>query len=121
MFQHLVETLFPIRTMVSFMQLTRAVACALLMSIMCAAETSDSEMEVDLETINNHDFYTQKPNLPNEKRLLGALHEVLEKLQTKIINPWENTFGQGTTHDMGEHCAVSKGAPFCNLFLLKCL
>lgn len=56
------EALFPNRTMVSFMLLT---------SIMCAAETSDSEMEVDLETINNHDFYTQKPNLPNEKRLVN--------------------------------------------------
>ena len=25
---------------------------------------------------------------------LGALHEVLEKLQTKRINPWEKKYGQ---------------------------
>uniref|UniRef100_A0A4W5JD88 Uncharacterized protein n=1 Tax=Hucho hucho TaxID=62062 RepID=A0A4W5JD88_9TELE len=48
-----------------------------------------------------------------------ALHEVLEKLQDKIINSRGNTFGQGTTSDMGEHCEVSKA--FCNFFLLKCL
>ena len=28
---------------------------------------------------------------------LGALHEVLEKLQTKKINPWEKKFGQVPT------------------------
>ncbi|CAB1313655.1 unnamed protein product [Coregonus sp. 'balchen'] len=116
----------------SSMQLTRAVVCASLLSILCGAETSDSEIEVDLETRNNHDFYPQKPNLRNEKRLLGALHEVLEKLQTKRINPWEKKFGQVPTCEAGEHCAVRKGArigkmcdcppgAFCNFFLLKCL
>uniref|UniRef100_A0A8C8I259 Cocaine- and amphetamine-regulated transcript 2 n=1 Tax=Oncorhynchus tshawytscha TaxID=74940 RepID=A0A8C8I259_ONCTS len=76
---------------------TRAIVCTALLSILCGAETSDSEMEVDLETRNIHDFYPQNPNLTNEKRLLGALHEVLKKLQTKRINPWEKKFGQVPT------------------------
>ncbi|XP_029613377.1 cocaine- and amphetamine-regulated transcript 2 [Salmo trutta] len=111
---------------------TRAVVCTALLSILCGAERSDSEIEVDLETRNIHDFYPQNPNLTNEKRLLGALHEVLKKLQTKRINPWEKKFGQVPTCDVGEHCAVRKGArigkmcdcprgAFCNFFLLKCL
>ncbi|XP_010882083.1 cocaine- and amphetamine-regulated transcript 2 [Esox lucius] len=111
----------------------RAVLCAALLFITCGAETSDSEIETDLETRNiQEDFYRQSPNLTNEKRLLGALHEVLEKLQTKRINPWEKKFGQLPTCDLGEHCAVRKGArigkmcdcprgAFCNFFLLKCL
>ncbi|XP_035521361.1 cocaine- and amphetamine-regulated transcript 2 [Morone saxatilis] len=68
----------------------------------------------------------------NSNRLLGALHEVLEKLQTKRINPWEKKYGQVPSCDLGEHCAVRKGSrigkmcdcprgAFCNFFLLKCL
>ncbi|CAF89749.1 unnamed protein product, partial [Tetraodon nigroviridis] len=63
-----------------------------------------------------------------------ALHEVLERLQTKRINPWEKKYGQvpsvsPPTHtpntctlpvvnhtcgtfqcDLGEHCAIRKGS-----------
>lgn len=63
---------------------TRAVVCTALLSILCGAETSDSEMEVDLETRNIHDFYPQNPNLTNEKRLVSlailsvnCMHECL--------------------------------------------
>uniref|UniRef100_A0A3Q3B3K5 Cocaine- and amphetamine-regulated transcript protein n=1 Tax=Kryptolebias marmoratus TaxID=37003 RepID=A0A3Q3B3K5_KRYMA len=63
---------------------------------------------------------------------LGALQEVLERLQTKRINPWEKKYGQVPSCDLGEHCAVRKGSrigkmcdcpqgAFCNFFLLKCL
>ncbi|XP_056137733.1 cocaine- and amphetamine-regulated transcript protein-like [Lampris incognitus] len=110
----------------------RAVLCAALLSALGGAESSDSAMEADLDTRAVQDFYQQNPNLTNEKRLLGALHEVLEKLQTKRIHPWEKKLGQVPTCDMGEHCAVRKGSrigkmcdcprgAFCNFFLLKCL
>lgn len=96
---------------------------------------------------------------------LGALQEVLEKLQAKRLPSWEKKFGQVPTVDgkhefegwwmlsfsnyltdlikhivrlcppqcdVGEQCAVRKGArigkmcdcprgAFCNFFLLKCL
>ncbi|XP_046890348.1 cocaine- and amphetamine-regulated transcript 2 [Hypomesus transpacificus] len=110
----------------------RVLVCAALLFLLCGAETNESKMEGDLETRAVQDFYQQNPNLTNEKRLLGALHDVLEKLQTKRISPWEKKFGQVPTCDMGEHCAVRKGArigkmcdcprgAFCNFFLLKCL
>ncbi|XP_064169360.1 cocaine- and amphetamine-regulated transcript protein-like isoform X3 [Anguilla rostrata] len=65
-------------------------------------------------------------------RRLGALQDVLEKLQKKRIPSWEKKFGQVPTCDVGEQCAVRKGArigkmcdcprrAFCNFFLLKCL
>uniref|UniRef100_A0A1A8KWD6 Cocaine- and amphetamine-regulated transcript protein n=1 Tax=Nothobranchius kuhntae TaxID=321403 RepID=A0A1A8KWD6_NOTKU len=68
----------------------------------------------------------------NSNRLLGALHEVLERLQTTRTNPWEKKFGQVPSCDLGEHCAIRKGSrigkmcdcprgAFCNFFLLKCL
>uniref|UniRef100_A0A3P9K447 Cocaine- and amphetamine-regulated transcript protein n=1 Tax=Oryzias latipes TaxID=8090 RepID=A0A3P9K447_ORYLA len=63
---------------------------------------------------------------------LGALQEVLEKLQAKRLPSWEKKFGQVPMCDVGEQCAVRKGArigkmcdcprgAFCNFFLLKCL
>ncbi|KAJ8002962.1 hypothetical protein DPEC_G00164400 [Dallia pectoralis] len=109
------------------------VVCSALLFISCGAETSGLEIEKDLETRNiQEDLYRQNPNLTNEKRLLGALHEVLEKLQTKRVNPWEKKFGHLPTCDLGEHCAVRKGARIgkmcdcprgavCNVFLFKCL
>ncbi|KAK7893113.1 hypothetical protein WMY93_022265 [Mugilogobius chulae] len=50
----------------------------------------------------------------------------------KEISPWEKKYGQVPSCDLGEHCAVRKGArigrmcdcpqgAFCNFFLLKCL
>ncbi|CAL9696523.1 unnamed protein product [Knipowitschia caucasica] len=67
-----------------------------------------------------------------DMRLLGDLQEVLEKLQTTRINHWEKKYGQVPSCDLGEHCAVRRGARIgrmcdcpqgavCNFFLLKCL
>ncbi|KAK1804391.1 hypothetical protein P4O66_020412 [Electrophorus voltai] len=61
---------------------------------MTCARADDSETEVDLDTRAIRDFYPKDPNLTSEKQLLGALHEVLEKLQTKKNPPWEKKFGQ---------------------------
>ncbi|CAB1339111.1 unnamed protein product [Coregonus sp. 'balchen'] len=119
-----------------------------------------SDSELDLDTRSVRDFYPKDPNLTNEKQLLGALHDVLKKLQTKRLPFWEKKFGQvptlGALHDVlkklqtkrlpfwekkfgqvptcdvGEQCAVRKGArigkmcdcprgAFCNSYLLKCL
>ncbi|KAI4876153.1 hypothetical protein NFI96_017593 [Prochilodus magdalenae] len=111
---------------------TRAVACALLLSLACGAEIHDADEEVDLDTRALRDFYPKDPNLTNEKELLGALQEVLEKLQSKRISLWEKKFGRVPTCDVGEQCAIRKGARIgkmcdcprgavCNFFLLKCL
>ncbi|KAL2093575.1 hypothetical protein ACEWY4_010887 [Coilia grayii] len=110
----------------------RAVVCAALLFVLCGAETNDSDVDVDLDTRAIRDFYPQDPNLTSEKQLLGALQDVLEKLQTKRINPWEKKFGKVPMCDVGEQCAVRKGArigkmcdcprgALCNFFLLKCL
>ncbi|KAI1889750.1 hypothetical protein AGOR_G00166150 [Albula goreensis] len=111
---------------------TITVVCAVLLSVISSAEINESDLELDLDTRALTDFYPKDPNLTNEKQLLGALQEVLEKLQSKRISPWEKKFGQVPTCDVGEQCAVRKGArigkmcdcprgAFCNFFLLKCL
>ncbi|XP_072292230.1 cocaine- and amphetamine-regulated transcript protein-like, partial [Eucyclogobius newberryi] len=77
-------------------------------------------------------LYNKSPKLTAEKQLLGELQEVLEKLQTKRLPHWEKKYGQVHTCDLGELCAVRKGAligklcdcrqgALCNVFLLKCL
>ncbi|XP_062856772.1 cocaine- and amphetamine-regulated transcript 2 [Trichomycterus rosablanca] len=113
---------------------TAARALLFLLALMlrsCArAESAETEVELDTRAIRN--FYPKDPNLTSEKQLLGALHDVLEKLQTKRIPPWEKKFGQVPMCDVGEQCAIRKGArigkmcdcprgAFCNFFLLKCL
>ncbi|CAL8246028.1 unnamed protein product [Lota lota] len=111
---------------------TRALVCAVLLSVVYGADIYNSESEEDLSTRALRDFYPKGPNLTNEKQLLGALHEVLEKLQTRKMPSWEKKFGQVPTCDIGEQCAIRKGArigkmcdcprgSFCNFFLLKCL
>ncbi|XP_028823876.1 cocaine- and amphetamine-regulated transcript-like [Denticeps clupeoides] len=110
----------------------RAVACVVLLAVAARAETGDSDPDSGLDTRAIRDFYPKDPNLTDEKQLLGALHEVLEKLQTKRIPPWEKKFGRVPTCDVGEQCAIRKGArigkmcdcprgAICNFFLLKCL
>ncbi|NP_001314747.1 cocaine- and amphetamine-regulated transcript protein-like precursor [Danio rerio] len=108
-----------------------AMVCAVLLSCIQAAEM-DFDNESDLETRALREFYPKDPNLTNEKQLLGALHDVLEKLQSKRISLWEKKFGRVPTCDVGEQCAIRKGSrigkmcdcprgAFCNYFLLKCL
>ncbi|KAF5892524.1 cocaine- and amphetamine-regulated transcript protein-like [Clarias magur] len=104
----------------------------LLLVLRSCARADNEDTEVDLDTRAIRDFYPKDPNLTSEKQLLGALHEVLEKLQMKRIPPWEKKFGQVPMCDVGEQCAVRKGSrigkmcdcprgAFCNFFLLKCL
>ncbi|KAM9470447.1 cocaine- and amphetamine-regulated transcript 2 [Clarias gariepinus] len=112
---------------------TAARALLLLLLVLRSCARADNEdTEVDLDTRAIRDFYPKDPNLTSEKQLLGALHEVLEKLQMKRIPPWEKKFGQVPMCDVGEQCAVRKGSrigkmcdcprgAFCNFFLLKCL
>uniref|UniRef100_A0AB38ZLM1 Cocaine- and amphetamine-regulated transcript protein n=1 Tax=Heteropneustes fossilis TaxID=93621 RepID=A0AB38ZLM1_HETFO len=112
---------------------TAARALLLLLLVLRSCARADNEdAEVDLDTRAIRDFYPKDPNLTSEKQLLGALHEVLEKLQMKRIPPWEKKFGQVPMCDVGEQCAVRKGSrigkmcdcprgAFCNFFLLKCL
>ncbi|XP_061102413.1 cocaine- and amphetamine-regulated transcript protein-like [Conger conger] len=108
------------------------ITLVVLLSVVSGAEIDDSELNLNLDTRALTDFYPNDPNLTNEKQLLGALQEVLEKLQSKRISPWEKKFGQVPTCDVGEQCAVRKGSrigkmcdcprgAFCNFFLLKCL
>ncbi|XP_065145646.1 cocaine- and amphetamine-regulated transcript protein-like [Paramisgurnus dabryanus] len=117
--------------MESYKLWTAAMACAVLLSFAHGAEM-DLDNEPELETRALRDFYPKDPNLTNEKQLLGALHDVLTKLQTKRISLWEKKFGRVPTCDVGEQCAIRKGArigkmcdcprgAFCNYFLLKCL
>ncbi|XP_028678799.1 cocaine- and amphetamine-regulated transcript protein-like [Erpetoichthys calabaricus] len=104
----------------------RVAICVVLLFFECSAETGD----FDKRALT--DLYPKDPNLTNEKELLGALQEVLEKLQSKRVPAWEKKFGQVPTCDVGEQCAVRKGArigklcdcprgAICNFFLLKCL
>ncbi|KAF6733532.1 Cocaine- and amphetamine-regulated transcript protein [Oryzias melastigma] len=109
-----------------------ALLCALLLLSAAGAQLLDEESEEELSPRALRDFYPKGPNLTSEKQLLGALQEVLEKLQAKRLPSWEKKFGQVPTCDVGEQCAVRKGArigkmcdcprgAFCNFFLLKCL
>lgn len=50
---------------------TRAVVCAALLFVLCAAETNDSDVDVDLDTRAIRDFYQQDPNLTSEKQLVS--------------------------------------------------
>ncbi|XP_076877431.1 cocaine- and amphetamine-regulated transcript protein-like [Brachyhypopomus gauderio] len=120
------------KTMESSRLWTRALACAVLLSFVSGAEIYDLDSELDLDRRALRDFYPKDPNLTTEKQLLGALHEVLEKLQTKRISLWEKKFGRVPMCFVGAQCAVRKGArigkmcdcprgTFCNFFLLKCL
>ncbi|XP_029469410.1 cocaine- and amphetamine-regulated transcript protein-like [Rhinatrema bivittatum] len=67
-----------------------------------------------------------------EKELIEALQEVLEKLKSKPIPSLEKKLGWMPSCDAGEQCAVRKGARIgkfcncprgtaCNFYILKCL
>uniref|UniRef100_A0A671W962 Cocaine- and amphetamine-regulated transcript protein-like n=1 Tax=Sparus aurata TaxID=8175 RepID=A0A671W962_SPAAU len=79
--------------------LSGALLCALLLllSSVAAAEVVDAESEEELSPRALRDFYPKGPNLTSEKQLLGALQEVLEKLQAKRLPMWEKKFGQVPT------------------------
>ncbi|XP_062925197.1 cocaine- and amphetamine-regulated transcript protein [Mobula hypostoma] len=78
------------------------------------------------------DHLSVKEDSSQEKELIEALQEVLEKLKSKRMPTYEKKFGMVPMCDAGEQCAVRKGArigklcdcprgTFCNSFLLKCL
>ncbi|XP_028832370.1 cocaine- and amphetamine-regulated transcript protein-like [Denticeps clupeoides] len=67
-----------------------------------------------------------------EKDLIEALQEVLEKLKNKQMPKSARNFGMLPSCDAGEQCAIRKGARVgklcgcppgmaCDLFILKCL
>ncbi|XP_061457473.1 cocaine- and amphetamine-regulated transcript protein-like [Rhineura floridana] len=67
-----------------------------------------------------------------EKEMIGALQEVLEKLRNHQLPSTEKKFGWVPSCDVGAPCAVRKGARIgrlcscprgtsCNLHILKCL
>ncbi|XP_040177513.1 cocaine- and amphetamine-regulated transcript protein-like isoform X2 [Rana temporaria] len=67
-----------------------------------------------------------------EKELIEALQDVLEKLKSKRILPLDKKLGWVPSCDAGEQCAVRKGARIgklcncprgttCNFYILKCL
>ncbi|XP_065278304.1 cocaine- and amphetamine-regulated transcript protein-like [Emys orbicularis] len=67
-----------------------------------------------------------------EKDLIEALQEVLEKLKTERLPSIEKKLGSVASCDAGEPCAVRKGARIgrlcscprgtaCNFYILKCL
>uniref|UniRef100_A0A8C5LZ77 Cocaine- and amphetamine-regulated transcript protein n=1 Tax=Leptobrachium leishanense TaxID=445787 RepID=A0A8C5LZ77_9ANUR len=67
-----------------------------------------------------------------EKELIEALQEVLEKLKSKRILPLDKKLGWVPSCDAGEQCAVRKGPRIgklcncprgttCNFYILKCL
>ncbi|XP_053556653.1 cocaine- and amphetamine-regulated transcript protein-like [Bombina bombina] len=71
-------------------------------------------------------------NSQEEKELIEALQEVLEKLKSKRILPLDKKLGWVPSCDAGEQCAVRKGARIgklcncprgttCNFYILKCL
>ncbi|XP_076003085.1 cocaine- and amphetamine-regulated transcript protein-like [Genypterus blacodes] len=118
------------------MQSCRMLLCALLLLSTAAAAAGAQMLEPEsgeeLSPRALRDFYPKDPNLTSEKQLLGALQEVLVKLQAKKMPMWEKKFGQVPTCDVGEQCAVRKGArigkmcdcprgAMCNFYLLKCL
>ncbi|XP_069385230.1 cocaine- and amphetamine-regulated transcript 2 [Paralichthys olivaceus] len=106
----------------------RALLCAALLCALCRVGRTEAERDQR----DDRDQREVQDLSHKSSRLLGALHEVLEKLQTKRMNPWGKKYGQVPSCDLGEHCAVRKGSrigkmcdcpqgAFCNFFLLKCL
>ncbi|XP_053312110.1 cocaine- and amphetamine-regulated transcript protein-like [Spea bombifrons] len=97
------------------------ITLALLMLMVC---TEESVVVRSTEISEN--------NSQEEKELIEALQEVLEKLKSKRILPLDKKLGWVPSCDAGEQCAVRKGARIgklcncprgtvCNFYILKCL
>ncbi|XP_063779304.1 cocaine- and amphetamine-regulated transcript protein-like [Pseudophryne corroboree] len=107
--------------MVSCRLLLLCVSSSLLMLVACSEET------VGVRSVEISDTNSQE-----EKELIEALQEVLEKLKSKRILPLDKKLGWVPSCDAGEQCAVRKGARIgklcncprgttCNFYILKCL
>ncbi|XP_066458170.1 cocaine- and amphetamine-regulated transcript protein-like [Eleutherodactylus coqui] len=97
------------------------VSLSLLMLLVCSEET------VGIRSVEVSDNNSQE-----EKELIEALQEVLEKLKSKRILPLDKKLGWVPSCDAGEQCAVRKGPRIgkicncprgttCNFYILKCL
>ncbi|KAF7201547.1 cocaine- and amphetamine-regulated transcript protein [Nothobranchius furzeri] len=108
--------------MVSLRTLLLIVTCCCAY-LWCARADEDSSLET-----RSLDFALKTQQ---EKDLIDALQEVLEKLRNKDM-PLEKKLGWLPSCDAGEPCAVRKGARIgtlcscprgtaCNFYVLKCL
>ncbi|XP_028661488.1 cocaine- and amphetamine-regulated transcript protein [Erpetoichthys calabaricus] len=99
-----------------------------LVSAALMLHSNCQDVELDTRSVD----YYMKDDSSNEKQLIDALQEVLEKLKNKRIPYYEKKIGQLPMCDAGDQCAVRKGARIgklcdcprgtsCNSFLLKCL
>ncbi|XP_066566670.1 cocaine- and amphetamine-regulated transcript protein [Amia ocellicauda] len=103
-----------------------------LLTLLSAALLFNSHcQEAELES-RAVDHYPPKEDSSNEKQLIEALQEVLEKLKNKRLPFYGKKYGQLPMCEAGEQCALRKGARIgklcdcprvtsCNSFLLKCL
>ncbi|XP_069042127.1 cocaine- and amphetamine-regulated transcript protein [Lepisosteus oculatus] len=106
--------------MASSRLLLLAFTCSLLLSLLLCDDSLEAR---SLETPNKSQ---------EEKELIEALQEVLEKLKNKRMPSAEKKLGWVPSCDAGEQCAVRKGARIgklcncprgtsCNFYILKCL
>ncbi|XP_066457988.1 cocaine- and amphetamine-regulated transcript protein [Eleutherodactylus coqui] len=114
------------------MESSRCTLLTLLSSTLLLLVLTGSCEETDYLESRSLDFYSPIDNNFQEKELIDALQEVLEKLKSKRLPHFEKKYGQVAMCDAGEQCAVRKGARIgklcdcprrtsCNTFLLKCL
>ncbi|KAM4723795.1 cocaine- and amphetamine-regulated transcript protein-like [Anableps anableps] len=100
----------------------------LLLTATCCAYLRVSRAEESSLETRSLDFTLKTQQ---EKDLIDALQEVLEKLRNKEM-PLEKKLGWLPSCDAGEPCAVRKGARIgtlcscprgtsCNFYVLKCL
>ncbi|KYO30364.1 cocaine- and amphetamine-regulated transcript protein [Alligator mississippiensis] len=93
--------------------------------LLCALGAGDDGLEVRAAE-------SLAPKSQEEKELIVALQEVLEKLKSKRLPSVEKKLGWVPSCDAGEQCAVRKGARIgklcncprgtaCNFYILKCL
>ncbi|XP_043934983.1 cocaine- and amphetamine-regulated transcript protein-like [Protopterus annectens] len=95
--------------------------CSVLLLSACCEES------VELRSADNAEDKSQE-----EKEMIEALQEVLEKLKNKRMPSSEKRLGWVPSCDAGEQCAVRKGSRIgklcncprgtsCNFYILKCL
>ncbi|KAF3690534.1 Cocaine- and amphetamine-regulated transcript protein CART(1-39) CART(42-89) Precursor [Channa argus] len=101
----------------------------LLLSASCWLLVVVTSCEESIEERSPEDDATKTQE---EKELIEALQEVLEKLKSKQLPSLEKKLGWLPSCDAGEQCAVRKGArigklcgcprgTICNFTVLKCL
>ncbi|XP_017327011.3 cocaine- and amphetamine-regulated transcript protein [Ictalurus punctatus] len=109
--------------------ITMTKVCLVLISVTCclSAVLSCCDESLDQRSVHTAIIKTQQ-----EKDLIEALQEVLQKLQNKQLPNTTKKFGQLPSCDAGEPCAARKGARVgklcgcppgttCDFFIMKCL